>query len=410
MKYHDIKHNNIHHVEHNGKYFYYMEACDIEFKKSTPNKISPQEYIDRINNIDTVMIVLGYVIRSGEEYKGNVTKVLLWNGDYFQTQTVNSILKAGISSIPKYNEYIFESLKSKEQHDIILLKHKNEVSTLKHLECGTEWTTKKLRRFFSNNSHCPFCMLKLRKAYKDEFLEKSKKLYDGKYDYTNVDYIDKGTEVDIVCDKHGIFKTTPKKHLLDRELGAGCPECKISLLRPIKTEKFIIKANNVHSGKYTYSDTEYIDVGTKVLITCSVHGNFYQNPVIHLSGSGCPGCAHGGFDSTKDAILYLHKIVKDDEVYYKFGITNNHTRRLSEQNKNFLKPEVYKIFSSPNGLEILELESKIKRLDIKRKTLTKEEFEDGYTETFHSTHLETVLEFIYNEIDGTNIILLDSTK
>jgi hypothetical protein len=51
---------------------------------------------------------------------------------------------------------------------------------------------------------------------------------------------------------------------------------------------FIKKAKKVHGDAYMYS----IDGTTdwKVGIECKKHGEFYQRPVEHLAGHGCPLC------------------------------------------------------------------------------------------------------------------------
>ena len=59
-----------------------------------------------------------------------------------------------------------------------------------------------------------------------------------------------------------------------------------------KTEIFIQKAMKIHSGKYIYPNTNYVNNLTKVAITCLIHGDFYQSPSNHLKGKGCPVCAN----------------------------------------------------------------------------------------------------------------------
>lgn len=51
------------------------------------------------------------------------------------------------------------------------------------------------------------------------------------------------------------------------------------------------KANNKHNNLYTYKNSSYVSSVTKIYITCKKHGDFLQEPRIHLSGHGCPKCA-----------------------------------------------------------------------------------------------------------------------
>lgn len=60
--------------------------------------------------------------------------------------------------------------------------------------------------------------------------------------------------------------------------------------RRLTTEEFIQKATEVHKGKYLYDKVVYVNSKTKIIITCPIHGDFFQNANSHLVGSGCPKC------------------------------------------------------------------------------------------------------------------------
>lgn len=55
----------------------------------------------------------------------------------------------------------------------------------------------------------------------DNFIEKAKKIHNGKYDYSKTKYITAIKPVIITCPLHGDFQQTPHKHLV----GHGCPIC-----------------------------------------------------------------------------------------------------------------------------------------------------------------------------------------
>ena len=93
----------------------------------------------------------------------------------------------------------------------------------------------------------------------------------------------------------------------------------------LTTEMFINKANIIHSNKYDYSKTSYVNNRTKVTIICPIHGEFEQTPNSHLSGSGCPMCSKSGFDPSKPGILYYLSINNGEA--YKIGITNLSVRK-----------------------------------------------------------------------------------
>lgn len=60
--------------------------------------------------------------------------------------------------------------------------------------------------------------------------------------------------------------------------------------RNLTTEEFIIKAIGKHGLIYQYTKVEYERSNEKVLITCSLHGDFSQSARNHLQGKGCPKC------------------------------------------------------------------------------------------------------------------------
>ena len=63
------------------------------------------------------------------------------------------------------------------------------------------------------------------------------------------------------------------------------------MAKRLTTEEFIERSNIIHSNKYDYSKTNYINARTKVCIICPEHGEFYVLPNSHLQGYGCKKCA-----------------------------------------------------------------------------------------------------------------------
>lgn len=59
-------------------------------------------------------------------------------------------------------------------------------------------------------------------------------------------------------------------------------------------EEVIKRFEKVHSNKYNYDEVDYINQHIKVKIIClnKNHGVFDQRPHAHISGAGCPKCAH----------------------------------------------------------------------------------------------------------------------
>ncbi len=118
-----------------------------------------------------------------------------------------------------------------------------------------------------------------------EFVTKARKVHGRRYIYSEVDYVNSHTPVQIVCRKHGAFAQSPNSHLN----GCGCPTC--GGTKQSNTAEFIEKAIGVHGLRYDYSLVNYVGALSKVIIVCPIHGRFPQTPANHLFGQGCPACA-----------------------------------------------------------------------------------------------------------------------
>lgn len=140
-----------------------------------------------------------------------------------------------------------------------------------------------------SGSGCPKCGYKTTSAKllsnNLEFIKKSIKIHDNKYDYSKVKYSGILKRVCIICPKHGEFFQTPRCHLNKR----GCEKCHQES-RKLTTEEFIEKSKKIHHNLYDYSKVDYDGYYKKVNIICKKHGSFSQKPILHLSGCGCPTC------------------------------------------------------------------------------------------------------------------------
>lgn len=62
--------------------------------------------------------------------------------------------------------------------------------------------------------------------------------------------------------------------------------------KKITTKDFIKRSIKAHGLVYDYSNSEYIDSKTYVVIICLEHGAFNQYPYDHMSGKGCKKCSY----------------------------------------------------------------------------------------------------------------------
>lgn len=109
-----------------------------------------------------------------------------------------------------------------------------------------------------------------------------------------------------------------------------------------KTNYWINQAKEKHGDKYDYSKVQFKNSSQKVTISCRKHGDFEQDASTHLKGYGCRKCSNseksGGWynnhkNLTKTASFYVIRLQSVDEDFFKFGITNNINKRISELNR-----------------------------------------------------------------------------
>jgi len=97
-----------------------------------------------------------------------------------------------------------------------------------------------------------------RKTTQEEFVQKSLKLHDNKYDYSEVKYKNTYTKIKVICRVHGEFFQTPFVHLR----GHGCNKCAHRLSKEDLTN--LIKKINENYVLLDYS--EYKDENSRITI------------------------------------------------------------------------------------------------------------------------------------------------
>jgi hypothetical protein len=220
-------------------------------------------------------------------------------------------------------------------------------------------------------------MRSTKKISKEEFIKRAKEVHGDKFNYDNINFVNMSTHIEIICNKHGIIRTTPSIHLkhdcercsrerlsitgdefinraievhgdkydysetvhgtkkdkikiICKEHGPfyilkssflnekiGCKKCNTHYNN---TERFIEKAKKIHSDKYDYSQVEYVDNKQKIKIKCNTHGIFEQIPNTHLLGGGCKMCANEGNRLTNEEFIQKSKEIHGDK--YEYNKTN----------------------------------------------------------------------------------------
>jgi very-short-patch-repair endonuclease len=154
--------------------------------------------------------------------------------------------------------------------------------------CGNICTGKRNSDRLKGKSHNNFVSTIGKR--KKNFLDRARNKHGDRYDYSKVIYKSNKDLIIVICKSHGEFNTLPCRHIH----GSGCPSCAVEKRR--KSEKdFLAQALELHGDKYDYSKINYISASDKIEIVCNIHGSFYQKPMKHLFGQGCPACkeSHG---------------------------------------------------------------------------------------------------------------------
>lgn len=174
----------------------------------------------------------------------------------------------------------------------------------------------------NGGSGCPKCA-KCHKYTNEEWIEEASKKHNGKYDYSKTNYVKARDKVIVIChekdefgEEHGEFEIRAGNHIA----GIGCPKC-AKKYRPT-TDEWIRKARKVHGDKYLYDKVSYNGSDKKVLITCPIHGDFWQEAASHLSGVGCPKCRGGVEMTTEEYIDRLKQVHGNRYDYSKVNYIN----------------------------------------------------------------------------------------
>jgi len=147
---------------------------------------------------------------------------------------------------------------------------------------------------------CPKCAGNMKLTTK-EFIRRSIKIHDNKYDYSKVKYERNDVKVEIICKDHGTFLQTPHHHMD----GSKCPKCVNN--QQMTKDDFVEKAIKAHGNKYDYSKIKYNHIKNKEIIICKKHGEFKQKLDNHLQGKGCPHCINKNEGIVKDLLLKYFK-------------------------------------------------------------------------------------------------------
>jgi len=117
----------------------------------------------------------------------------------------------------------------------------------------------------------------------NDFITKSTKIHNGRYDYSKVDYVNSQTKVCITCIEHGVeFYQIPAKH---KSGATSCDKCKkenASSNNRLSFSTLITNLEAVNPDLYDYSEvseSDYINQNSKIKIFCNKHKVFFEQSI-----------------------------------------------------------------------------------------------------------------------------------
>lgn len=137
--------------------------------------------------------------------------------------------------------------------------------------------------------------LKIKKQMKwdqESIVVKFREVQGYVYDYSKFVYVNIDTKGIIICKEHGEFSQTAYQHIYRKNI---CPKCALIKRTKSRTKpfsSFLVKAIKKFGNTFIYNESTFINTNTKTLINCKVHGDFWQEPFLHLVVKyGCPECS-----------------------------------------------------------------------------------------------------------------------
>ena len=124
-----------------------------------------------------------------------------------------------------------------------------------------------------------------------EFINKCNEVHNHEFDYSLVNYCGRNHKIEIKCKHHGVFSSLAGNHLR----GSGCPKCananrnnNVRLTHEEFVERFIESNKNNPNINIL---SEYINMNTKISVSCSMGHNWSVKPQDLLNGHGCKICS-----------------------------------------------------------------------------------------------------------------------
>lgn len=245
-----------------------------------PRKLTKEEFIKKANIIHNNLYIYDKV-----DYMGNKSEVIIRCKEHGYFKQRPDVHLQGqkcyrCSKTNNYNDFLIKANKI-HSNKYEYPKFSWNISKDKiDIICNKHGIFRQVINYHLNGSGCPICNKKI--LIESDFLIKANYKFNNAYNYNIINF-KPGEKIEIICKIHGMFRQSMRDHLNS----TGCPICNKTVST---TEEFIEKSNNIHNFLYDYSSSKYTKSNEKVKIICKKHGEFEQSPNHHLRGNGCPNC------------------------------------------------------------------------------------------------------------------------
>ena len=160
----------------------------------------------------------------------------------------------------------------------------------------------------------------MKKLTTEEIVKNFIEVHGNKYNYSHVQYKTAKDKVIIICSEHGEFEQLPQHHTK----GSGCRLCANKLInvnngKGFSQEKFIktIVAKNIPN--LSYDKVVYKSKREKVIVTCSVHGDYETTAEVLLKGNGCRLCTQRGTWNKKEESQFIKDSIQKHGDTYEYS-------------------------------------------------------------------------------------------
>lgn len=162
----------------------------------------------------------------------------------------------------------------------------------------------------SKSGGCSECKKEESRLPLKDFIERASEIHGAKYDYSRVTYDNLNQKVTIICPLHNEFEQKAAHHLSGHE----CKKCGFTKRgksrRAAVAEGIIERFKTIHGNKYDYSKVDYQRFHDPVTIICPIpgHGEFRQEPAVHLMGHGCQKCGGNPRLTQSEFLRIAHEV------------------------------------------------------------------------------------------------------